>query len=58
MADATIVFTDRINNIEQIRLGDHLFEFGGHGDGYCYGHQSFKCLKQLTDAEYEALNGA
>lgn len=34
-----------MGEVEQVRVGDHLFEFGDTpGNGYCYKHQSFACL--------------
>lgn len=42
--------------IQQIQLNTHKFEFGGHqGNGYCYGHQSFKCFDSLTEEELDAV---
>lgn len=49
------VFFDVWNDVEEIRLGDHLLQYGGMGDGYCYGHQSFDCMDELTDEERTAL---
>lgn len=43
------------NSIQGVELGDHYFEFGGMGDGYCYTHQTFKCLDNLSPAEWAAL---
>lgn len=40
---------------EIIQLGEHRFQFGGVGDGFCYGHQSFDCLDNLTVEERTAL---
>jgi hypothetical protein len=52
------VFYDAWNDVEEIRLGDHLIQFGGMGDGYCYGHQDFDCLENMTDEELKALREA
>jgi hypothetical protein len=52
---AETVYVNTVDGSEEVKLGDHLFQFGGQGDGYCYGHQTFDCLENLTDEENEAL---
>lgn len=52
---AVRVYYDPVNDTEEIELGAHHFGFGGQGDGYCYGHQSFDCIDNLTNEEREAL---
>ena len=51
-------YFDIFNDVEEIELGEHVLQFGGMGDGYCYGHQSFDCMEALTDEELEALRKA
>jgi hypothetical protein len=54
---AKIIFTDPINDVEQIEVGEHNIQFGGPaGDGYCYAHQSFECLGNLTPEEKSAID--
>jgi hypothetical protein len=53
---ATVTYYDAVNDIEQVALNGHEFQFGGTGSGYCYTHQSFDCLDQITTAEQEALD--
>lgn len=56
--EATVTYYDPINDVQGIEVGTHYFEFGGQGDGYCYKHQSFDCLDNLSDEEREALRVA
>lgn len=53
---ARVTYSDPVTNIEQVAVGQHLFQFGGVGDGFCYFHQSFRCLAQLTGAERAATS--
>lgn len=55
---ATIKVVSSINDISACYVNGHHFEFGGPGDGYCYAHQSFNCLSNLTDEEKEAIDNA
>lgn len=55
---ATIRVVDKINDVSEARVNGHKFEFGGPGDGFCYSHQSFKCLDNLSTEEKRALNDA
>lgn len=55
---ATIRVVDEINDVSEALVSDHKFEFGGPGDGFCYSHQSFKCLDNLSTEEKRALNDA
>lgn len=55
---AEVVWFSDVTGEEQVRLGDHDFGFGGVGDGYCYGHQSFDCIENLTPDERRALTAA
>lgn len=54
--------SDRTNSIETMFIYNdddsirHHFEFGGQGDGYCYHHQSFSCLENVTDEERRAMD--
>jgi hypothetical protein len=52
---AKTVYENQFNGVEGVEMGDHYFEFGGMGDGYCYRHQTFKCLDNLTPSEWQAL---
>lgn len=41
---------------EWMLVGDHKIQLGGNdGDGFCYTHQSFKCLENLTDEERDEM---
>ena len=55
---ATIRVVSTINDISEALVSDHKFEFGGPGDGYCYSHQSFDYLDNLSIEEKRALNDA
>ncbi len=55
---ARVVYTSEIDGSEEVELGAHRFQFGGVGDGFCYGHQSFDCLDALTAEERTALQEA
>mgnify|MGYP001044144258 CR=1 FL=1 len=55
---ARVIWTDDVNNVEQVAVGTHVFGFGGPAEGFCYLHQSFRCLGQLTPAERVALHTA
>lgn len=55
---AKVVYFNVFDDVEQIELGEHLLQFGGVGDAYCYGHNSFDCLDALTNDEREALRKA
>ncbi len=55
---AVRTYYDPINDIESIAVNGHNLEFGGVGSGYCYPHQSFDCLENLTDEERLALHNA
>lgn len=53
---AAITYTGRNGDVE-IKVNGHMIQFGGaDGDGYCYAHQSFDCLDNLTTAEWSAIN--
>lgn len=57
---ARIVYVHPTDGAETIEVSDHQIQFGygSGGDGYCYAHQSFDCLKRLTEAECEAIGRA
>lgn len=38
-----------------IVIGEHKFQFGGQGDGFCYKHSSFKCIENLTEEDKQAI---
>lgn len=54
---AVVTFIHAVDGAEVIEVNGHRLQFGhgSGGDGYCYGHQSFDCLDNLTEAEREAL---
>lgn len=55
--EAKIVYVDRIDGAELIEVGTHKIQYGygSGGDGFCYNHQSFDCIDNLTDEEQEAV---
>lgn len=55
---ATIRVVNSIYDISEALVNGHKFEFGGPGDGFCYAHQSFNCLDNLTNEEKKALDDA
>jgi hypothetical protein len=55
---AEIRIVNRTQDISSCKVNGHHFEFGGQGDGYCYEHQSFDCLDNLTDEEKKAIDEA
>lgn len=56
LAEVTDTYRD---GSEMVKVGTHHFQFGGmNGDGYCYPHQTFDCLRDLTPEESRALNEA
>ncbi len=54
---AVVKFVYEVDGAEVIHVNGHELQFGygTGGDGYCYGHQSFDCIDNLTDEEKEAL---
>lgn len=56
--EATIKVVSSINDISECCVNGHCFEFGGPGDGFCYEHQSFDCLENLSPEEREAVDRA
>ena len=58
--EAVILNSDtRAQNGELIKVGDHTIQFGGSdGDGFCYAHQSFDCVENLTNDERQAVREA
>lgn len=55
---AEVVYYDPVNSIEEVAVNGHVIQFGGQGDGYCYGHQTFDCLEELSDEELDAIRRA
>ncbi len=55
---ATVVYYDAINDVELIECNGHRIQFGGQGGGYCFGHQSFDCLTNLSLEEITAFYNA
>lgn len=45
---------------EEIDVNGHRIQYGHGtgGDGFCYAHQSFDCVDNLTAAEREAVHNA
>lgn len=43
-----------------IKINDHKIQlgYGSGGDGYCYSHDSFDCIDNLTDEEKVAIRAA
>lgn len=55
---ATLLYTDDPSYVT-LELGAHRIQLGGRdGDGFCYGHQSFDCLENLTPAEKAEADAA
>lgn len=52
---AEVTYIDGVDGHELIRLDMHSLQFGGIGDGYCYGHQSFECMTTLSAEQWEAI---
>lgn len=59
-ATAWVTYHDPIYNGTQIRFSTgHEIQYGGAaGDGFCYEHQSFSCVDQLTEEERQAVRDA
>ena len=55
---ATIRVVNNMKDISECKVNGHEFEFGGQGDGYCYSHQSFNCLENLSPEERKAIQEA
>jgi hypothetical protein len=55
---ASVVHTDRDGG-EVIEVAGHRIQYGGRdGDGFCYAHQTFRCIDALSDEEQAAVNDA
>ena len=56
---AKIVYTHS-DGAEEIECNGHRIQFGygTGGDGFCYTHQSFDCIDNLTPEEQEAIRFA
>ena len=57
---AQVVYTDPCDGAQTIDVNGHRIQFGhgSGGDGYCYVHQSFRCIDRLTSAERKAIRDA
>jgi hypothetical protein len=58
MIFAKRVYYDVVRDIEEIEVHGHHLSFGGPGDGYCYAHQNFECIENLTEEEWKAIRDA
>ncbi len=57
--DAIIIYSGRSQDGEVIAVNGHEIQFGGSGgDGFCYIHQSFNCLDNLTEEERKSIQNA
>lgn len=56
--DSAYVAYEDNNGVTEIIYGEHYFGFGGQGDGYCYGHQTFDCVENLTEKDKEIISSA
>lgn len=58
MMKAKVVFVDPYDGAELIEVNGHRIQYGygSGGDGFCYIHQSFDCIDNLTDEEKEAIH--
>ncbi len=55
---ATVIYDDPLDGSQIVRLGLHEFQCGGNGDGFCYAHQEFDCMDELTPDEWVAMREA
>lgn len=55
---AYIKYTNPVDGAEQIVVDTHELQCGGQGDGYCYPHDSFDCIDNLTQDQRIALRFA
>jgi hypothetical protein len=56
---ATVVYRSLSDGMEQIVVNGHNIQFGGRdGDGFCYAHQSFDCVRELSHEEHCAVMAA
>lgn len=58
MMKAYVTWVDSMDTSEMIDVNGHSLQFGGHGDGFCYEHQSFDCYDALTEEEWLAIGEA
>ena len=58
--EAKVIYTSNIDGAEVIEINGHKIQFGygAGGDGFCYTHNSFKCIDNLTDEEWSAIKKA
>lgn len=57
--EAHVVHVDDADSSYTVAVNGHKLQFGGRdGDGYCYSHQTFECVDNLTDAEAAAIDNA
>jgi len=54
--EAKITYVNPTDGAENIEVNGHDIQFGGgDGDGYCYSHQSFDCVENLSEEEEKAI---
>lgn len=58
MKTAKVVYYSPSHDVEHIELEEHVLQFGGMGDGYCYGHESFDCMEELSAEDLDAIRRA
>ena len=60
MANATVTYKRDDSDLIEVAVSTgHKFQFGGRdGDGFCYSHQSFDCVNNLTPDENKAIDRA
>jgi len=57
---AKVTYIHPVDGSETIECNGHSIQYGhgSGGDGYCYSHQSFDCIENLTKEEQEAIRRA
>lgn len=58
---ANVTHVHSTDGAETIRIStghEIQFGYGDGGDGFCYEHQSFDCIENLTAAEKQAVKDA
>ena len=57
---AKVIYTSTIDGTEVIEINGHKIQFGYDrgGDGFCYVHDTFQCIDNLTEEEWYAIKNA